>query len=58
MYIERFDQSYRNKVIDLYLFQSLTEVRKITHSWLIEYNYERPHESLNDLPSKSHEQLT
>ena len=45
-------------VLDCYLFNSLTEVREITDSWMIEYNYERPHESLNDLPPKVYEQLT
>ncbi|MBT3698365.1 MAG: transposase [Methylococcales bacterium] len=28
----------------------------ITDDWMIDYNYERPHESLNDLPPKIYEQ--
>jgi len=44
-------------VLDCYLFNSLTEVREITDSWMVEYNHERPHESLNDLPPKLYEQL-
>jgi len=56
-YIERFNRTYRNEVLDCYLFNSLTEVREITDSWMVEYNHERPHESLNDLPPKLYEQL-
>ncbi|WP_181335980.1 MULTISPECIES: integrase core domain-containing protein, partial [Enterobacteriaceae] len=32
-----------------YLFRTLNEAREITERWLIEYNNERPHESLNNL---------
>lgn len=56
-FVERFNRTYRNEVFDFYLFKSLTEVREITDSWMIEYNYERPHESLNDLPPKIYEAL-
>jgi putative transposase len=56
-YIERFNRTYRNEVLDCYLFDSLNEAREITDSWMMEYNYERPHESLNGLPPKVYEQL-
>ena len=56
-YIERFNRTYRNEVLDCYLFESLTQVREITDSWMVEYNHERPHESLNDLPPKIYEKL-
>ncbi|NQY26144.1 MAG: hypothetical protein HRT92_03090 [Piscirickettsiaceae bacterium] len=29
----------------------------MTDSWIVEYNYERPNQSLNDLPPKIYEQL-
>lgn len=47
--VERFNRTYRNEVLNCYLFENLEQVREITHQWLIEYNEQRPHESLGDL---------
>lgn len=48
-FIERFNRTYRNEVLSAYVFKSLSEVREITEKWLVEYNEERPHESLGNL---------
>jgi len=48
-YIERFNRTYREEVLDLYLFRTLTEVREISSEWMDEYNSDRSHESLNDM---------
>jgi len=32
-YIECFNRSYRNEVLDVYLFESLEDVRRITRTW-------------------------
>jgi len=48
-YIERFNRTYRNELLDLYLFRNLAEVREATYWWMIGYNEERPHDSLGDL---------
>lgn len=45
-FIERFNRTYRNEVLNLYLFRSLEEVREITASWRTIYNEHRPHEAL------------
>ena len=51
-YIERFNGTYRREVLNKYHFASLNEAREITDDWLYEYNYHRPHSSLNNLPPK------
>ena len=52
-FIERFNQTYRNGVLDANLFSSLAEVRTITADWLVRYNTERPHDSLRRVPPLS-----
>mgnify|MGYP003732806499 CR=1 FL=1 len=49
-YIERFNRTFREDVLDAYLFNSLSEVREISEQWLEEYNTIRPHEALQGLP--------
>ena len=48
-YIERFNRTYREELLDQHLFLSLTDVREATYWWMIEYNEERPHDALGDL---------
>jgi len=48
-FIERFNRSYREAVLDMFVFQSLEEVREQSEKWLKEYNEERPHDSLGDM---------
>lgn len=51
-FIERFNRSFRNEVLDRYAFRTLAEVREIADQWRIEYNEERPHDSLSDMTPK------
>jgi putative transposase len=49
-FIERFNRSYREEVLNAHLFDDLDQVREITHHWLKSYNEERPHDALGSLP--------
>ena len=49
-FIERFNKTYRNEVLSAYLFETIEEVQRITDDWLIEYNEQRPHDSLGRVP--------
>ena len=48
-YIERFNKSYRAEVLNAYLFHTINDVRELTEEFIINYNNNRPHESLNNL---------
>lgn len=45
-YIERFNRSFREDILDMYEFRSLPEVRKLSDDWQVEYNNDRGHDSL------------
>ena len=53
-FIERFNRSYREAVLDMYVFRTLEEVRDQTETWIREYNEERPHESLGNLTPREY----
>lgn len=48
-FIERFNRSYREGVLDMYVFKTLEEVREQTEAWMRDYNEELPHDALGDL---------
>jgi putative transposase len=49
-YIERFNRSFREEVLDAWVFTSLAEVRAVSEEWRHGYNTERSHESLGNVP--------
>lgn len=55
-YIERFNRTFREDVLDPHLFLRLEDVREAAHWWMIEYNEQRPHDSLGDLTPCEHRQ--
>lgn len=46
-YIERLNRTFREDVLDAYLFDSIEQVNSIAFDWQIEYNANHPHKSLN-----------
>lgn len=53
-FMERFNRTYREEVLDLYAFSSLTEARFLTEQWLEQYNAIRPHAALGGLTPLSY----
>jgi putative transposase len=47
--VERFNRTYREDVLDAYIFESLQHVQSVTELWIKDYNGCRPHQSLNNL---------
>jgi putative transposase len=47
-YIERFNKTYRDEILDAYLFENLEELRILSENWMRIQNNEIPHGSLND----------
>lgn len=56
-YIERFNRSYRNEVLDAWIFTSLEEMREATWAWMLEYNEERDHDALGMTPAEALQRL-
>lgn len=48
-YIERFNRTYRQDILDSYIFEDIDQIREITQEWIKDYNYKRPHDSLGGL---------
>jgi putative transposase len=52
-YIERFNRTYREDVLDMYVFHTLEDVRQITAEWMNNYNDIRPHSALGGIPPRA-----
>ena len=47
-FVERFNRSFRDEVLDANLFNSISEVQEAAEVWVMDYNEFRPHDSLGD----------
>lgn len=48
-YIERFNRTFREDVLDAYLFDNLQQLSQLAWNWMEDYNLNHPHQSLNNL---------
>lgn len=48
-YVERFNRTLRDEVLNWYRFRSLAEVQRMLDDWRVRYNMGRPHMSLHGL---------
>lgn len=48
-YIERFNKTFREDVLDAYLFESIEQVNYQAYKWQLDYNQNHPHKSLNGM---------
>ena len=47
-FVERFNRSLREEVLDANLFNSVAEAQEAADVWVMDYNEFRPHDSLSD----------
>jgi len=55
-FIERFNRTYRENILDAYLFTSVEQVNELSLQWQQTYNISRPHQSLDGLPPERFEE--
>jgi len=48
-YIERFNRTYREEVLDMNIFENIHQVRELTDKFTEDYNQKHPHKSLNNM---------
>jgi len=53
-YIDRYNRTFRQEVLDLYAFSDLDEVREVSTRWLYDYNHDRPRLSLDRQPAAAY----
>ena len=61
-FIERFNRTLRNEVLNAYVFKTITDVQDRMENFIFDYNHNRPHDSLgNQTPMQlyqKHESLS
>jgi putative transposase len=53
-FIERFNRTFREDVLNAYIFDTISELRMIAEEWMTEYNEKHPHQSLGGMSPKQY----
>ena len=53
-FIERFNRTYREDILDAYIFDHINEVKKLSEEWRVDYNQNHPHKSLKGMSPMSY----
>ncbi|MFL5753864.1 MAG: transposase, partial [Bacteroidia bacterium] len=53
-FIERFNRTFREDVLDAYIFRNVTELIDIKDEWMEDYNENYPHQSLDGISPKQY----
>jgi len=48
-FIERFNRTFREDILDAYIFESIDQLNMISEQWTNQYNHEHPHQSLGGI---------
>lgn len=48
-FIERFNRTYREDVLDAHIFENIRQARGVTDQWKVDYNENHPHTSLANM---------
>ena len=47
-YIERFNRTFREDVLDAYIFDDLEQLQLMAEQWAYDYNHNHPHTALGE----------
>lgn len=53
-FIERFNRTFREDVLDAYIFRNVNELMEIKDEWMKDYNENYPHQSLGGISPKQY----
>lgn len=53
-YIERFNRTYREDILDAYLFEDIHQVNQLSKQWMKDYNNHHPHKALGGMSPKKY----
>ena len=48
-FIERFNRTFRQDILNAHLFEDISQVRILAEEWVKDYNGHRPHEALGGI---------